>query len=356
MASHPDTADQPDTPRNRGDDDAPHLSPATPAEDQRTILLNEIAWGAVLAGVVVALVTQLLLNMLGLGIGIATLDPGTGDNPSATSLSIGAGIWWTLSGILASLAGGYAAGRLSGRPKEATAAWHGLTAWAFTTLVIFYLLSSTVGGVLGGVYNTVSGALGGLGRTAAATAGAAAPALSQVADPMAAIETSVRDASGGNDPAALRDAAVTAMRAALTGDQAQAQDARERAAQALAKAQNIPIEEARTQVAGYEQQYRQAVEQARQQATAAADTAARVVSRGALFGFFALALGAVAAWFGGRAGAVYPTLTDLALPGRGRGVRSRPRGSIGRAGVPVPVGCGGPPSSRARVGVIPWLP
>src|SRR3954453_9999864 len=175
MASHVDTADQPDTPRNRGEDDAPHLSPATPAEDQRTILLNEIAWGAVLAGVVVvALVTQLLLNMLGLGIGIATLDPGTGDNPSASTLSIGAGIWWTLSGIIAALAGGYAAGRLSGRPKEATAAWHGLTAWALATLVIFYLLSSTVGGVLGGIYNTVSGALGGLGSTAAATAGAAA--------------------------------------------------------------------------------------------------------------------------------------------------------------------------------------
>ena len=148
------------------------------------------------------------------------------------SLSIGAGIWWTLSGILASLVGGYAAGRLSGRPKEATAAWHGLTAWAFTTLVIFYLLSSTVGGVLGGVYNTVSGALGGLGRTAAATLAAAAPALAQVADPFAAIEGSVRDASGGNDPAALRDTAVTAVRAALTGDQAQAQEARERAAQA----------------------------------------------------------------------------------------------------------------------------
>jgi hypothetical protein len=328
MASHADTAGQPDTPRNRGEDDAPHLSPATPAEDQRTILLNEIAWGAVLAGVVVALVTQLLLNMLGLGIGIATLDPGTGDNPSATSLSIGAGIWWTLSGILASLAGGYAAGRLSGRPKEATAAWHGLTAWAFTTLVIFYLLSSTVGGVLGGVYNTVSGALGGLGSTAAATAGAAAPALSRVADPMAAIETSVRDASGGNDPAALRDAAVTAMRAALTGDEAQAQEARERAAQALAKAQNIPIEQARTQVTGYEQQYRQTVERARQQATQAADAAARVVSRGALFGFFALALGAVAAWFGGRSGAVYPTLTDLALLGRGRRGSPTAPGSI----------------------------
>ena len=186
-----------------------------------------------------------------------------------------------------------------------------------TTLVIFYLLSSTVGGVLGGVYNTVSGAIGGLGRTAATTAGAAAPAVAD-GRPDGRDRGSLRDATGGNDPAALRDAAVTAMRAALTGDEAQAQEARERAAAAIARAQNIPIEEARTQVTGYEQQYRQTVEQARQQATEAADTAATVVSRGALFGFFALALGAVAAWFGGRAGAVYPTLTNLTLPGRRR--------------------------------------
>ena len=108
----------PDTPRNRGDLDAPHMSPITPAEDARTILINKISWSAVLAGVVVALVTQLILNMLGIGIGAATLDPMTGDNPSATSFSIGAGLWFSLSGILAALAGGYAAGRLAGKPKE----------------------------------------------------------------------------------------------------------------------------------------------------------------------------------------------------------------------------------------------
>ena len=313
------TPDRPDTPRNRGDRDAPHISPATPAEDARTILLNEVSWGAVFAGVVVALVTQLLLNMLGLGIGVATLDPGTRRQPERLRrFSIGAGLWWTLSGILASLAGGYAAGRLSGRPKEATAAWHGLTAWAFTTLVIFYLLSSAVGGVLGGVYNTRQRRARRAGPHRRDHRLAAAPALSQAADPFAAIERSVREASGGDDPAALRDAAVTAVRGMLTGDPAQAQEARERAAQAVARARNVPIEQAREQVAGYEQQYRQTVEQARRQATEAADAAARVVSRGALFGFFALALGAVAAWFGGRAGAVYPTLTDLALLGRAR--------------------------------------
>ena len=115
------------------------------------MLINKISWGAVLAGVVVALVTQLVLNMLGIGIGAATLDPGAGagENPSAQSFSIGAGIWFALSGIIASLAGGYAAGRLAGKPKESTAGWHGLTAWALTTLVIFYLLTSTVGGILG---------------------------------------------------------------------------------------------------------------------------------------------------------------------------------------------------------------
>ena len=137
------------------------MSPVTPAEDARTILINKVSWGAVLAGVVVALVTQLVLNLLGIGIGAATLDPGTGgDNPSAASFSIGAGFWFALSGILAALAGGYAAGRLAGKPKESTAGWHGLTTWALTTLVIFYLLTSTVGGILGGAYRTVTSALG----------------------------------------------------------------------------------------------------------------------------------------------------------------------------------------------------
>src|SRR5215213_4413541 len=305
----------PDTPRNRGDSDAPHMSPVTPSEDARTIMLNKVTWGAVFAGVVVMLVTQLILNLLGIGIGAATLDPGAGaaENPSASTFSIGAGIWFLLSGILASLAGGYAAGRLAGKPKESTASWHGLTAWALTTLVIFYLLTTTVGGILGGAYRTVTSALGNVtqavGSTAQTAAQVAAPNMSRVADPFSSIEQSVRGTTGGNDPAALRDAAVTAVRAALTGNQQQAQEARERAAQALARAQNIPIEQARTQVQQYEQQYRQAADQAKQTATEAADATAKAVSRGALFGAIGRLLGAIAGWFGGRMGAVEPTIT-----------------------------------------------
>ena len=63
------------TPRSLGDSDAPHWSSVTPAEDARTIMINTVSWGAVVAGVAVALVTQALLNMLGVGLGAATLDP-----------------------------------------------------------------------------------------------------------------------------------------------------------------------------------------------------------------------------------------------------------------------------------------
>jgi hypothetical protein len=48
-----------------------------------------------LAGAVIALVAQLILNRIGIGVGASTLDPGAGanENPSAEGLSIGAGIW-----------------------------------------------------------------------------------------------------------------------------------------------------------------------------------------------------------------------------------------------------------------------
>lgn len=294
--------------RGRTDVDAPHLSPVTPAEDARTILINKVSWGAILAGVVTALVTQLILNMVGIGIGASTLDPMTGDNPGAGSFSIGAGIWWALSGIVAAFVGGFVASRLSGRPKESTGGWHGLTSWAATTLLVFYLLSTAVGSLVGGAFSTVSGAIGGLGRTAGSAVQAAAPALANASDPFSAIERTVRG-STGSDPAALRDDAVSAVRDLLTGDAARANDARERAAQALARSQNVPVEEARTRIAAYEKQYRETVDAAKRQAVQAADAAAKAVSRGALLGSLALLLGALAAWFGGRMGSVDPTVT-----------------------------------------------
>ncbi len=240
----------PDTPRARGDHDSPHMSPVLPSEDARTILLNRVAWGAVFAGVVMSLVAQLILNMLGVGVGLSTLDPGTGDNPSAETFSMGAGIWWAVSGILASLIGGFAAGRLSGEPKESTAAWHGLTAWAVATLVVVYLLTSAIGNVMGGAMNAVTNV---------------APAAAQAAN-NGGLEDQLCNA--GVNPDALGAQAADAARSA--GDN-------------------------------------------RQRTAETADRAAKGAATAALVSALALLLGAVAAWFGGRAGAVKPTVTSGAL-------------------------------------------
>lgn len=302
------TQANPPRPRNG----PPIVSDPLAAEDGvRSILFNRVSWGAVLAGVVVALVAQLILNLIGIGIGAGSFEPTSSATPSASTFSIAAGIWWALSGILAALAGGYTAGRLSGQPSETAGSWHGLTAWAVTTLLVFYLLSTSVGAIVGGAFRTLGTVAGGaaqtLGASAQTAAQMAAPTLARSSDPLGAIEQSIRDASGGTDPAALRDAAISAVRAALTSDASQQEEARQRAVRALAKAQNIPVEQAQTQVAQYEQQYRQVMEEAKRQATAAADATARAVSRGAWFGAIALILGALAGWIGGRMGSLDPS-------------------------------------------------
>ncbi|WP_198399761.1 PhnA-like protein [Bradyrhizobium yuanmingense] len=294
-----------------------HTSEVAPADEIRTIMLNQVAWGAVLAGAVIGLVMQIILNMVGLGVGLSTMDIAQSDVPSAGSISVGAGIWFVVSGIVAAALGGYIAGRLSGKASQSTTAYHGLISWAVSTLTVVYLLSSAASGAIGGAVSTASSALGGagkaLGGTVQTAVQAAAPSLNNVAnnvtDPMAAIESKVRSASGGQDPAALRDAAMTAVRAALNGDPAQQAAANDKAADALAKAQNISQEEAKNQIAQYQQQYKETVAKTKEQAKQAADIAAKRASQGALFGALALLLGALAAFFGGRASAVTPTVS-----------------------------------------------
>ncbi|AGA08369.1 PhnA-like protein [Sinorhizobium meliloti] len=274
--------------------------------------VNQISWGAVFAGVALALAVQFLLNLLGVGIGAAVIDPATADNPNPSTFSIAGGLWFVVSGIVAAFVGGYVASRVSGRPSKATGSYHGLISWAVTTLVVLYLLTTSVGTLVGGAFSGLSSIVGGVGKTAATVTTAAAPAVASSVDPMADIERQIRSATGGNDPAALRDAAVAAMRAVVTGDEATAEEARNRAAEAVARAQNIPVDQARTQVQQYEESYRASFERAKQQATEAADTAATVVSSGALLGFVSLVIGAVAAWFGGASGTartVVPTNT-----------------------------------------------
>jgi hypothetical protein len=104
-----------------------------------------ISWGAVFAGAVVGLATQLVLTLIGGAVGLATLSPATGQYPSATTLGIGAAVWLVISSLGSSFVAGYVAGRLGGTFNG----WlHGLATWATVTMFTILLLTTAAGGLI----------------------------------------------------------------------------------------------------------------------------------------------------------------------------------------------------------------
>ena len=270
----------------------------------------QVSWGAIFAGTIIALVVQVLLSMLGAGFGIASLDIGTAETLAASTFSVLAGIWFLLTGLVAAYLGGYIAARLSGKTSATTGALHGLTTWALTTLFVLYLLTTTIGSLVSGAFSGLTSALGAVGQTVAQST---APLIAS-SNPLDALESRIR--ATGNDPQALNNAAVNSVRALVTGDEAAAETARQRAAQALATARGIPLDQATQQVTEMEREYHAQVAAVREQATVAAEATASVVSTAALLAFVALALGAIAGWMGGRSGIINPIYADRLLPTR----------------------------------------
>lgn len=204
-------------------------------DDRFTYLRNRVSWGAILAGVAAAVVVQLLLNILGVGIGASAVDAAnTADNPSASGFSLTAGIWWTLSGIIASFVGGVVAGRLCGTSDDNTAHWHGFVSWCAATLVIFYLLTSAVGGIIGGAFNALGSTVGAAGKGAAS----AVTGIAQNTNGDA-LQSQMQRLVNPNSAQSAQDDIMTYVRASVSGDQAGAAAARDRAVNGLAKTSNI---------------------------------------------------------------------------------------------------------------------
>ena len=107
---------------------------------------SRISWGAIFAGAIIALATQLVLTLVGAAVGLATLNPATGQNPSGVTLGIGAGMWLVISSLISLFLGGYIAGRLGGTFNG----WlHGLTTWATVAMLTILLLTTAAGGLIG---------------------------------------------------------------------------------------------------------------------------------------------------------------------------------------------------------------
>lgn len=92
-------------------------------------------WSPVLAGVFASLVVQILLAMLGFGIGLLVIDvPIAQSAPAATGWA--GFVWWAVTGIIAAFIGGAVAAANSPDQSGFGRVGHALAAWAVATVVV----------------------------------------------------------------------------------------------------------------------------------------------------------------------------------------------------------------------------
>jgi MFS family permease len=94
-----------------------------------------LRWSAVLAGAAVSVGLWLLLQMLGAGIGLSSVD--AEDPGSLRSAGIGTGIWTVIAPLVALFIGGFVASRISGTISRRFGVLHGLVLWSITAVVGF---------------------------------------------------------------------------------------------------------------------------------------------------------------------------------------------------------------------------
>lgn len=280
-----------------------------PATDESSTV-SGVSWGAIFAGAAAAAALSLILVLLGFGLGFSAVSPWANEGMSAKGLGISTIVWLAVTQIVASVAGGYIAGRL--RVKWAymhgdevyfrdTA--HGFLAWCVATLVTATL-------VAGSVSSIVSGGV----QAGAQVAGGAANAVTQAAGTAAAntdsdqygyyIDSLFRD----DRPAAVSDDAargtVTRIFVRSLSDGQLSPEDRTYLAQLVAQRTNLTQADAERRVDEVYARTQKAVADAKLAAQQAADTAAKVAAWTTLWMFVALLAGAffasLAATFGGR--------------------------------------------------------
>lgn len=124
---------------------------------------SRVAWGAIFAGVVVALATLAVLSILGLALGFSLVEVGE-QNPMNGALTT-AGIWQFVAQIVSLLVGGYVAARLAGLLPQGAAILHGAVVWGLATIVAIWIATSAVSALFSGATSAVSGAMSGIGAT-----------------------------------------------------------------------------------------------------------------------------------------------------------------------------------------------
>ena len=110
--------------------------------------ISSVSWGAIFAGSVIACGISIVMMQFGSAIGLSQDSPFEGEANLAAWSVIATGIWVLWIQLLASLAGGYAAGYMrtpalsaSEHENEMHDGLHGFAVWALSTIGVFIVVS-----------------------------------------------------------------------------------------------------------------------------------------------------------------------------------------------------------------------
>lgn len=319
---------------------AGHAAPAEPYVEAEAP--KRVAWGAVFAGAILALMVMMLINLLLLGFGAATVNPAEEQNP-LSGLGIGGIIGLIVSNLIALFVGGWVAGRLANKPRHTESVLHGLLTWSVLTIASFMLLSSVVGAMVGGITSVVGRGLSLASQGISAVAPDAAQAvqqaiggqgiaLSDIRQEVTQILDQVQDdeqVQQGEVQQQAEQAAQSAQNTAadivqnpqqagqeiqqlinqlFSGETADLAESASRAdlVEALVNRTDMSQAEAEQAVNSWIQTYQdaqQALQQAQQQLQQAAQQAAEALSAAAFWTLIGLLIGAVVAAIGSWVGA-----------------------------------------------------
>lgn len=119
---------------------------------------SAVSWGAIFAGAAAAAALSFILMMLGVGFGLLSVSPWSGEGASAEAIGFGSIIWLIIIQLAAAGLGGYLAGRLRTKWPDVHSdevyfrdTAHGLVTWAVATIVAVVFVSGSATAVaLGG--------------------------------------------------------------------------------------------------------------------------------------------------------------------------------------------------------------
>jgi hypothetical protein len=137
----------------------------TPARVESNVTLGHfplISWRSVLAGFLIALLTDAALFTLGLGIGGLSLVDTIQDNSSGNALAIGSGFWIVLCTVVSLFTGAYFAARVSNYITGRIGAAQGMVIASVFFLFMALNLAITLGATTRGVSGIVSAVGGGV--------------------------------------------------------------------------------------------------------------------------------------------------------------------------------------------------